>query len=71
VVTTAGEATRCRGGYRRWQVVGAEVVASADEPLGAEVAAAAGELLRAEVVTAAGEPSVLATHATLLVCEST
>jgi hypothetical protein len=43
VVATAREATRRRGGCRRWKVVGAEVVASAGEPLGAEVAAAAGE----------------------------
>jgi hypothetical protein len=47
VVATAGEAARRRGGCRRWQVIGAEVVASAGEPLGAEVAAAAGEPLGA------------------------
>jgi hypothetical protein len=58
---------------------GAEVVASASEPLGAEVAVAAGEPLGVEVAAAAGEPSVqrwspplasrseLATHVTLLV----
>jgi hypothetical protein len=43
VVATAGEAARRRGGCRRWQAVGAEVVASAGEPLGAEVAATTGE----------------------------
>jgi hypothetical protein len=32
VVATAGEAARRRGGCRRWQAVGAEVVASAGEP---------------------------------------
>jgi hypothetical protein len=47
VVATAGEAARHRGGCRRWQAVGAEVVAYASEPLGAEVVAAAGEPLGA------------------------
>jgi hypothetical protein len=45
VVATAGEAARRRGGCHRWQADGAEVVASAGEPLGAEVATAAGEPL--------------------------
>jgi hypothetical protein len=79
VVATAEEAARHRGSCRRWQVVGAEVVASAGEPLGVEVVAFASEPLGAEVAAAAGEPSVqrwslllvsrseLATHATLLV----
>jgi hypothetical protein len=56
VVATAGEAARRRGGCRRWQVVGVEVVASAGEPLGAEVATAAGEPLGVEVVAITGEP---------------
>jgi hypothetical protein len=37
---------RCKGGRRRWRAVGAEVVASAGEPLGVEVVAAAGEAAR-------------------------
>jgi hypothetical protein len=67
VVATAGEAARRRGGCRRWQVIGAEVVASAGELLGVEVVASAGEPLGAEVAAAAGEPSELATHMTLMV----
>jgi hypothetical protein len=35
VVVAAGEAAWCTGGRRRWRAVGAEVAASASEPLGA------------------------------------
>jgi hypothetical protein len=46
---------------------GAEVVASAGEPLGAEVAATAGEPLVQRWSPPLASPSELATHATILV----
>jgi hypothetical protein len=67
VVATAGEAARRRGGCRHWQAVGAEVVASAGEPLGAEVAAAAVEPSVQRWSPPLASRSELATHATLLV----
>jgi hypothetical protein len=54
VATVAGKPPVQRWSLPLVRLPGAEVVASAGEPLGVEVVASAGELLCAEVVTAAG-----------------
>jgi hypothetical protein len=55
VATVAGKPPVQRWSPALVRLPGAEVVASAGEPLGAEVVASAGEPLGAEVVAAAGE----------------
>jgi hypothetical protein len=55
VVAVAGKPLVQRWSPPLVRLPGAEVVASASEPLGAEVVASAGEPLGAEVVAATGE----------------